>query len=472
MMKWVTVLFIIALLIIILVNRFTYHTEKRHFVIDEDGRLLVFHGINVISAAKNDPLRVGDTTREDFLHISNAWGFNAVRLLIFWDGIEPRKGKYDQDYLARVRQRLDWCEEAGLYVILDMHQDLYSIKFGGDGAPEWAIQDDSQPFERQAPWELNYIQPAVKAAINNFWRVEYGYPELQDHYIDAVLVAVDALADHPTVIGIDLYNEPTMATPYGLFRFESQVLTPLFQRAIDAIRAENNNLWIFFEPSALGPNQGFRSKLGKLEDPRDGEPRLVYFPHIYTLDLDICDKYLGMPLFINFWAHQRQIEARRFETPMMVGEFGLNENQPGALDFLYEVLAMYDKITSGWFYWSYDRGSWGLQNKNGEELRKADVLVRPYPRKIAGIQPNFHWQPEQRTFSLSYNIRTTNGQSCVTEVYLPPRAWHEGWELQNHGVNISQSFDLSRNILLIEPQQPGEVSISIQSKKDPLGHKG
>lgn len=272
-MKWGIALLIVILLALAVYNRFSWdENANRRFVTDDDGRILIFHGINVISAAKNDPLRVGGTTKEDFMHIADAWGFNAVRLLIFWDAIEPEPGQYDLAYLARVRQRLDWADEAGLSVILDMHQDLYSIKFGGDGAPEWAIYDDGQPFEMQEPWELNYLQPAVQASIDNFWRLEKGHPELQEHYINAMVFALDELADHPAVIGIDIYNEPTMATLYGLFRFESEDLTPFTQKAINAIREKHKDIWIFFESSALGPNQGFHSKLGAFEDPRDGEP--------------------------------------------------------------------------------------------------------------------------------------------------------------------------------------------------------
>lgn len=451
--------------LVVLVYRFSYRADyNKHFVTDYDGRILIFHGINVISSAKSDPLRVGGTTKDDFLRISKRWGFNAVRLLIFWDGIEPQRGQYDQEYLLRVRQRLDWCAEAGLFVILDIHQDLYALRYGGDGAPEWAIQDDGQPFEYQTPWEMNYLQPAVKAAISNFWRIENGYPELQDHFIDAMMVAVDAFASHPAVIGIDLYNEPTMATLHGIFNLERRYLTPLLQRAIDTIRKNHSDIWIFFEPSAVGPNQGFRSSLGKLKDPRAGNPRLVYFPHIYTLDLDIGGKYLGWPLFIKFWAHQRKKEARKFNTPMMVGEFGLSEDEPGALKFLDAALKMFDQITSGWFYWSYDRGSWGLENQEREELQKVDVLVRPYPQKIGGTEPRFCWYPEDRIFSLSYNSVTSDDSSNATEIYLPSRAWPGGWKLINKGVNISQAFDSARQVLTISPIHPGKVMLSIQSK--------
>jgi endoglycosylceramidase len=345
-----------------------------------------------------------------------------------------------------------------------MHQDLYALRYGGDGAPEWAIYDDGQPYEYQTPWELNYLQPAVKAAINNFWCPENGHQELQDNFIDAMLVALDELADHPAVIGIDLYNEPTMATLRGFLHFERRYLTPLLQRAINAIRQKNNDLWLFFEPAALGANQGFRSKLGKLHDPRQGEPRLVYFPHLYTLDLDIRGRYLGWPVWINFWAHQRRKETTSFRTPLMVGEFGLSENQPGAMKFLSDVLPMFDEITSGWFYWSYDRTDWGLHDEDWQDLMKTNLLVRPYPRRIAGEQPAFHWNPKRKIFSMSFLSAASIGRSQTTELYLPPRSWPNGWELINTGVEILQSFDHKRNLLSIYAKLPGKVVFRIQNQ--------
>ena len=94
-MKKYIVLIIIILLVLVTINRFTYREDpNRQFITDKDGRILIFHGINVISAAKSDPLRVGGTTQEDFTRIADDWGFNAVRLLIFWDGIEPEPGQF------------------------------------------------------------------------------------------------------------------------------------------------------------------------------------------------------------------------------------------------------------------------------------------------------------------------------------------------------------------------------------------
>ena len=55
--------------------------------------------------------------------------------------------------LDATEERLDWFANHGVYVILDMHQDVYAQRFCCDGAPEWAIEDDGLPFE-ESPSEV------------------------------------------------------------------------------------------------------------------------------------------------------------------------------------------------------------------------------------------------------------------------------------------------------------------------------
>ncbi|NPA37651.1 MAG: glycoside hydrolase family 5 protein [Chlorobi bacterium] len=464
------VLVLIATIIYIYINYRTTYSEDpdRPFIHAEDGRIMILHGFNVLSSGKSHPLRVGHLQKDDFLRLTENWGFNAVRLLIFWDGIEPEKGKYDYKYIARIKERLDWCEEAGLKVILDMHQDLYSVRFGGDCAPEWAVIDDNKPFEMQNPWEMNYFQPAVKAALTNFWNPEKGHPELRDHFISAMAEAVKYLGNHKAVIGIDIFNEPTLATPDGFFNLEEKFLTPFYQKAIDKIRTINNNIWIFFEPTAFGPNQGFYSDLEKLTDPRKGEQRLVYYPHLYTPDLDINGKYMENTFFIDLWAHSRQVEYKKYNTPMLIGEFGLGGNDKTALSFVEEVMQMSDKITGGWFYWDYDGQNWGIWDyKNKKSFPKAKVLDRPYPRMIAGYKPKFSFNPETKIFTLEMewnnNIKPklTNN---ITEIYIPVHTWPSGWKvLITEGKADWHYKDITR-CLYITPRTEGKIKITVEPK--------
>lgn len=421
---------VIFLLLAILVVRNCTYTENtaRKFIRDKAGRALILHGVNVNADAKHDPLRVGWPQKEDYADLSQKWGLNLVRYLVLWDGIEPQRGVYDTAYFARIRERLDWCHELDLNVVLDMHQDLYALRYGGDGAPDWAIIDDGELFERQTPWELNYRQPAVIASINNFWDKSRGHGDLQEHYIKAVVALVAEFKDHPAVIGYDLYNEPTMATGEVL-AFEKRYLQPFYENLIAAIREVDTENWIFYEPTAPGPNQGLGSRLGVLEDTRPGAPRLAYFPHIYTIDLDVNGKYIGFPVFIASWAASRNSEVKRQDAPMLVGEFGLNLKEPGALDYLRGVMKMLDKTSSGWAYWAYMKNdSWSPFNEDGLTYEACDILVRPYPQCVAGQPVSYGYDPEENRFWLEF---VANAKiQAPTEIYIPEEDYPNGWDLK------------------------------------------
>ena len=438
--------------------------SSRKYVHADDGRILIMHGMNILASAKNHPLRTGTITKEDVLRLSEDWGYNAVRLLVFWDGIEPEKGKFDYEYLKRVRTRMDWCEEAGLNVVLDMHQDLYAVRYGGDCAPDWAIIHEDEPFEMQEPWELNYLQPAVQRSILNFWDESRGHGELKEHFMNSTLEAIKVLGDHPALLGIDLYNEPSQATWDGMIGLEEDFLMPYYKKIIPKIREINNDIWIFYEPSALAVNQGFQSELSKLTDPRKGEPRLVYFPHIYTLDLDVTGKYMGNPLFVNFWANARQKEYKDFDVPMLIGEFGADEN---AKEFLHEVVEMCDKITGGWFFWAYDKGGWSIMDENRKEVSKAKVLERPYPQLIAGSKPEYIFDRDAKTFSFKANWDKEVEKSVSnkwTVIYLPKHVWPSGWKLDIIKGNIEWNYDEASRILKLRPLEYGEFHILIENK--------
>jgi len=111
--------------------------------LDASGKPLLLHGLNVATKSPESGY-VGDLTASDYAAI-RSWGMNCIRLAIFWDGLEPEPGHLDQAYLERIAQRVAWAKAQGLYVLLDMHQDLYSVKFS-DGAPAWATLDEGKPF--------------------------------------------------------------------------------------------------------------------------------------------------------------------------------------------------------------------------------------------------------------------------------------------------------------------------------------
>ena len=126
------------------------------------------------------------------------WGMNVIRLGIIWDGLEPEPGVYDDAYLAAMDQRVAWAANHGLYVFLDMHQDLYSVLYS-DGAPEWATLTDDQPhIDRGDVWSDAYLtSPAIQRAFENFWANAPASDGLgiQDHYAAAWRHVAERYAD-------------------------------------------------------------------------------------------------------------------------------------------------------------------------------------------------------------------------------------------------------------------------------------
>ncbi len=436
------------------------------FITDDDGRALILHGLNVMSASKSDPDRMPPIEPEIIQRMADDWGFDLSRFLIFWDHVEPNPGEIDQAYLDDVELWLDRHADAGIFVVLDMHQDVYAQRFCCDGAPEWAIRDDGESFTMQGSWFLNYFQPAVQRSFDNFWLYTDGeHADVQEHYIQAWVAVAERFRDHPAVLGYDIINEPSpgsandgqellgLENPSGSHPdFDQQRLGPFYQRVIDAIRAVDGDRWIFYEPRYGAPANGLPSYMAPLVDPRPGQQRLVYFPHLYSLKLEAGQSYDPQnDTAIAGWEANRALERQAQGSPLLIGEWGFDSTWDNAHQALYDTLAMADRATSGWSYWSLDPGSWGIVDSEWNERESADILVRPYPQRVAGTPTEYGFDPTTRRFHLAFDDRA--GVQGSTVIYLPAaRHYPEGWTLSSDDPegSWSSSWDAAKELLSVE----------------------
>ena len=232
-------------------------------ILDANGKPLILRSINVGGGAKLPSvpdLRSDDdsflaTTDVSFVgrplpldealtHFARirSWGFNCIRLVMTWEAI-AHGGPYaiDTDYLIYLDNLVKLAGEAGLRVVLDMHQDVWSRWSGGDGAPRWTFavagldvtrftdhgaavlhsQADTYPH---LVWATNHTKLAAATMFTLFWAGEVYAPEattitqdgqivtiqrfLQDAYTRAWVAVAQALGHHDNVVGYDLMNEP------------------------------------------------------------------------------------------------------------------------------------------------------------------------------------------------------------------------------------------------------------------------
>lgn len=476
--------------------------------LDAEGRHLLLHGVNIVdkSAAWKQYEWLDEAGYADM----KSWGFNCIRLGFTWAAVEPAPGEYNPQCLAELDQRVAWAAKHGLYVVLDMHQDLYSMKYS-DGAPEWATLTDGKPHTTMGSvWSDAYFtSPAVQRAFDNFYANKPGPGGigLQDRYAGAWKFLAEHFANHPTVIGYDLMNEPfagslmtkgllqivrqvaaegadpkgastsavlevmtQWGTPEGRSKilkkldnpeaygrvldaaqpvfeeFERTTLTGLFQKVTTAIRQVDQQHIIFLETSGAS-NMGVRSMIEPMKN-ADGQrdPLQAYAPHGYDLVTDTSEVASASNPRVELIFARHGATQQRLEMPMLVGEWGAYYGGAEAVTPAAQfVCRQFEKLLCGDTYWSLE--------KNFAEQPVLQVLCRPYPMSVAGTILAYEAKPAARQFTCTWTEDA--GAENPSRFYVPasfnPSKERIKLEPAGQGFQIEPVAEGCENIYLTVP---------------------
>ena len=477
----------LLLLSAILLPFFLYLTcsAKAQFITTKDGRFLdakgrqiILHGVNIVDKSRERNY-LSWHGQDEFARMRE-WGFNCIRLGIFWDAVEPEPGRYDDEYLAGVDKRIQWAKENGIYVLMDMHQDLFSAKFGGDGAPEWATLDDGKPHIHPGTvWSAAYFtSPAVQASFDNFWANKPASDGvgIQDHFAKAWQHVARRYAHEPAVIGYDVFNEPfpgsgilqdfqlkmqaaaeafakkqdgkalsigeiaqILTQPselrkyaddldlYRAFidggtslsrRFESTVLASFYNRVARAIRQVDQNHIIFME-THITCNAGTPSGVVPILDANgDSDPLQAFAPHGYDVVTDTPEVAKANEERIELIFDRHAETASRLEMPALVGEWGAFYGQPGTLPAARMVVRQLEKRLFSDTYWSYS------DSKEMDDAPYFPVIARPYPVAISGTLLHCQSDLEDGTFTCVW--KEDRSVTSPSRIYLPARWFPDG----------------------------------------------
>ena len=298
-------------------------------IVDEYGRVAWLRGANAGSRAKMPPFlpwegsEPGEATFDEdidrFYAFPEDWSMNVIRLTVFWEAIEPERGSYDEDELAKIERQIEAAAERGLYVFVDFHQDLYSRILGGSGAPAWALPDPNveEIPQDSANWFMRYFtDPTISDAFEHFWTNQN---DVQDAYVDMVLAVVERVADHPNLMGIDLMNEPAPGTNrledfQGWFAEE---LVPFYERIGKAIRDQWPHLIVLVESSSAeagGVDAGVM--------PMPDIDNLIFAPHYYNSIQFVMGEYDGNIENIEEGLGKWAEIGKQLEVPILISEYG------------------------------------------------------------------------------------------------------------------------------------------------------
>ncbi len=433
---------------------------------DAYGRTVILHGLNTSSSAKDQKEHQPWVNESDVEREYHSFGFNAVRYLIFWGAIEPEQGKYDEAYLAKVKERVEWYTKRKMYVVLDMHQDVYGYGVGGNGAPEWASSYTKikNLIPDKWPWWIQNLEPKVIRSYVQFFKYKKK-KELQQHYINSWLKVVALFKDNPYVIGYDLMNEPhggkVLKTLTG--GFERKWLINFYNRILPAIRKEDTLRYIFFEPRSLGVNFGMKSHLPMVKDTIVN--KLVYAPHCYMTFVDVGGDYKKKhQKKLKQWFDYREQEAIKHKASILLGEFGLS---PGKKDFdkyLQDIFAGLDSRMGSWTYWASDLGGWGPLKADRSPSPILHELLRIYPQAVAGELKNFQYDSEKKKFSMHFVSDTSI--TAPTIISVPKELFPVSPKITVTGsLNYETQIDSSSNSFLVSiKDNKATIHIEIQSE--------
>jgi endoglycosylceramidase len=349
------------------------------WVTDAQGRDLFLRGVDVSAAEYTPTDQALPWGPADFVAMRAA-GVTVVRLPIAWALIEPAPGHFDQAAIDRAVQIVDWAGAAGLRVVLDMHQYLWTACFGGLGIPTWAVPN----CPAAPPTNLVQQEADILIAENAFWKS----PALQADFAQAWVRVARAVGQPYFLLGYDLLNEPGPGLiPNELF--EQAYLAPFYRAVGRQLRAVDPGSLLFVEPSILnGLVNGVSQFLGPI-----GLSRLVYEPHQYGAVSLNPDGIAGLGAFDLFGPAQFLPDltldvavAQRMGAAIWLGEWGAI-NPVGSVrptNFVEDDLTEQDQFMLGSAYWSYDSSLAGPNAAIGAQLtRVVPDTIAGTPRSIA-----------------------------------------------------------------------------------------
>lgn len=491
-------------------------TIKGNQFVDNQGRQVILNGINVVSKSKAEGY-IPTGGPELYANLEKL-GANCIRFIIIWDRLESEPGVYNEEYLKEIDQRIAWAKENNIFVVLDMHQDLYSVKYS-DGAPEWATLDEGKPHTTGAIWSDAYVMSeAVQTAFDNFWLnkpVSDGIG-VQDHYAALWKHIAKRYANNSTVIGYDIMNEPfpgssgiqstiVLLTAYGqlhykltgvilseeqlgamwsdedsrmealeilsnkenydfvfsqLFElnkeFETNHLQKMFQKVSSSIREVDTKHILFLEHSYFG-NTGVASSIERVSL-ADGspDPLVAYAPHGYDLVTDTKAVASASNERVEYIYNQVKLKGEQLKMPVWLGEWGaFYGGNEGIIPVAQNSVNLIENYLFGNAYWSYD--------PNAEKLAYfKQALIRAYPAYVNGTLISYKNNFGASNFAMEWE--EYSAIKAPTVVFIPKLSKLNKEEISQFSIQNIKDSDAGY-LIIPRLEKGGKRSLTISFKE-------
>jgi endoglycosylceramidase len=415
-----------------------------------------------------------------------SFGYDSVRLPVSWSLLEPQPGVIDRHYLERIAQIVAWFKQAGIYTVIDLHQDAWSKyvftapgelcpppfnsvsgAHEADGAPQWA-SDHLTPACMLAG--IREIDAAVEEDFSRFWLNLPG-PDgvgLQDHFAAVVLVLAQRFHDEPAVAGYELFNEPLPGLEVVPELVDLTATFPFYAKVIGRVTGgvPGFRQLFFIEPDALRNVTDQRSEFTPWSL-FSSYPNVVYAPHIYTHvftpDAELASLVPGInvvlgPLFPLSSSYANAVgDARALGLPLWVGEFGNDVTDDDSLLRGHYQYSDANAIGNALWAWkglqlTSDKNCYCvMEGPQPDQLRtfpsRLKFTARAYPLYLAGTLQGLGYDPDTGGFDLrASSAAVTRGDSGHATVLYVPAAVTAPVQAEGAELEVLPRGDGSRDV--------------------------
>lgn len=442
-------------------------------LVDEWGREHRLRGVNariegifdVTFADGRERLQpLPEFTAEDAREMARA-GFNYLRLPVNWSGIEPAEGRFDESYLQRIDRVLDWCRDAGLYTLIDVHQDAYSKEIGEDGAPLWAIVPPPEKLLSGPLTDLTERRTSrqVLSAFRGFFRNQ---DNVRDRFLPAWRLIAARWRDRSDVCGYQIMNEPV-----SIHVDPTQGLLYDFYRAgTAAFRAVNPDHPLWFEPD-VWRNRFLSSPVPDVSPVDDDN--IVYTPHMYPFVAGVsADSYDGWRAALQASFTAMRTEARAWNNAaLVVGEWGERPDSDAAEPYIRAVRDMVTELDGGetiWLWKEISQGFWGFYDQDPTTkawIRRELAFERigtPWVLAAPGRIVSQRWDAAAKTLTTTWEAR--GGERAGALVYLPVTVARDTLVVTLDGRPVTAAPDELGRIALPPDGRAGRHTLLVRPK--------
>jgi endoglucanase len=297
-------------------------------------------------------------TEKDILFI-DSMGFDHIRLPIDEEQMWDETGKKNDDAFTLLSNCLDWCQKAGLRVVVDLHI-LRSHHFNAKVKPLWSV-------------------PAEQDKFIGFWKDLSSVLKDRPEAMVAYEFMNEPVADDPEEWNVLLARvvdslrnwEPARVLVIGSNRWQSAT-------TFDQLKVPQNDTNIvlsfhFYEPFFLTHYHAGWTDLkdfnGEVNYPGQIVLNSNLPEHLRVYNHDTLIKMMEKPLRV----------AATLKLPLYCGEFGIYNNFfPSAkLAWYKDMISIFDEFNIAYANWNYKSGAFGIVDDNGKP-------IQPYLNIVAG----------------------------------------------------------------------------------------